>query len=282
VTRAVHVVVVAYHEADRLDEALAAVGDVLPVTVVDNSQSEEVRRVCERQRARYVRTSGNLGFAAGVNVALLEILAGEPCDVLLLNPDAVLPAGAAGKLAAALEADACAGTVTPALVRPSGGPQRSLWPFPSPRQAWLEALGLARLNRGPVFAAGTVLLLRREALEDVGLFDERFFLYAEEADWQRRAHELGWHAALCPDVVATHVGGATSDDPARRERLFYAAQELYVRKWHGRRGWLLYRLAVIAGAAVRALVLPRPRRAEAGRRLLVYLRGPRRAAAVQS
>ncbi len=280
--RRVHVVVVAYHGADELDRALATVGGEAALTVVDNSQSEAVRSVCEQKGARYLRTSGNLGFGAGVNVALREIVAGEPCDVLLLNPDAMLPGGAVGKLAAALEADSRACALAPALVRPSGRPQRSLWPFPTPRHAWLEALGLSRLERGPSFAVGTVLLLRWEALHEVGLFDERFFLYAEETDWQRRAHEHGWHAALCEDVVATHVGGAASEDPARRERLFYAAQELYIRKWYGPGGWLLYRLAVIAGAAVRALVLPRSRRAEAGRRLLVYLRGPRRAAAAGS
>ena len=275
----VHVVVVAYHGAAELDRALAAVTGEATLTVVDNSQSEAVRIVCEQRRARYLPTSGNLGFAAGVNVALREILAGDPCDVLLLNPDAMLPEEAVGRLAAVLAADNRASAVAPTLVHPSGRPQRSLWPFPSPRQAWLEAVGLARLQRGPSFAVGTVLLLRWEALQEVGLFDERFFLYAEETDWQRRAHELGWHAALCPDVIAAHVGGATSVDPARRERLFYAAQELYVRKWHGSRGWMVYRLAVIAGAAVRALVLPPPRRAEAGRRLLAYLRGPHRVAA---
>lgn len=280
--RTVQIVVVAYHGAEQLEGALKAVGTAVPLMVVDNSQSEAVRSVSERRGAGYVRTSGNLGFAAGVNVALQEILTGEPCDVLLLNPDALLSDGAVGELAATLEADARACAVAPALVRPSGRAQRSLWPFPTPRQAWLEAVGLARFERGPSFAVGTVLLLRWEALQEVGLFDERFFLYAEETDWQRRAYERGWHAALCPDVVATHEGGGTSEDPGRRERLFYAAQELYVRKWYGSRGWLLYRLAVIFGAAIRTLVLPRPRRAEAGRRLLVYLRGPRRVAAAGS
>lgn len=278
-TRPVHAVVVAYHGADQLDRALGALDPGVPLTVVDNSQSDAVREVCERRGGRYVRTERNLGFAAGVNVALRDLLAGEPCDVLLLNPDAVLPAGAVAKLAAALAADERACAVTPALRSPAGAPQRSSWPFPTPRQAWLEAVGLARLNRGADFAVGAVLLLRWEALAEVGLFDERFFLYAEETDWQRRAHDRGWHATLCTDVVATHEGGAASEDPVRRERLFYAAQELYIRKWHGSGGWLLYRLAVISGAAVRALVLPRPRRAEAGRRLVAYLRGPRRVAA---
>jgi GT2 family glycosyltransferase len=279
VTRPVHVVVVAYHGAEALDRSLASLGGDFETTVVDNSQSDAVRDVCRLRGARYVSTSRNLGFAAGVNVALREILPGEPCDVLLLNPDSVLPEGAVPALAAALVADEGVCAVTPALVSESGESQRAFWPFPSPQQAWLEALGLAALNRDPSFAVGAVLLLRWEALQEVGLFDERFFLYSEETDWQRRARACAWHASLCPDVVATHVGGASSEDASRRERLFYAAQEIYIRKWYGSGGWLLYRLAIIAGASVRALVLPRPRRGAAARRLRAYMRGTCRVAA---
>jgi GT2 family glycosyltransferase len=281
-TRPVHVVVVAYHAEDSLEAALGSIGRETRVTVVDNSRSAAVAAVCERRHARYLRTEKNVGFGAGVNVALREILQGDPSDVLLLNPDSVLPEGAIAKLSGALDSNAHAGAVTPSIAYSDGRPQRVLWPFPSPAQAWREALGLSRFDRSPQFAVGTVLLLRWEALQEVGLFDERFFLYAEEADWERRARERGWHAIVCSDVVASHVGGGTSDDPSRRERLFYSAQEIYIRKWYGARGWLVYRLAVVAGAAVRAVVLPRGRRSGAARRLLIYLRGPCRAAAVRN
>lgn len=281
-SRPVHVVVVAYHSEDALDRALASVGREAPVTVVDNSQSDAVAAVSEQRGARYLRTTGNLGFGAGVNVALRELLEGEPCDVLLLNPDSVLPEGAIAKLAETLAGDERAAAVSPAITYTSGREQRILWPFPSPAQAWLEAIGLARLDRHAQFAVATILLLRWEAIQDVGLFDERFFLYSEETDWEKRAHHLGWHAAVCSDVVATHIGGATSEDPSRRERLFYSAQEIYIRKWYGDGGWLLYRLAVVAGAAVRAVVLPRERRSGAARRLLIYLRGPCRVAAARN
>lgn len=249
------------------------------MTVVDNSQSAAVQRVSEHRGARYVRTDRNLGFAAGVNVALRDAACGEPCDVLLLNPDVVLSTGTIAELQAALAEDGRACAASPALVRLTGEAQGAEWPLPSPGQAWLEALGLARLDRHPRFAVGAVLLLRWEALQEVGLFDERFFLYAEEADWQRRARACGWHTVVRSTVVATHAGGAMSEDSSRRERLFYAAQELYIRKWYGSSGWFLYRLAVIVGAAVRAVLLPRPRRSEAARRLRAYLRGPRRGAA---
>ena len=128
------------------------------------------------------------------------------------------------------------------------------------------------------FVIGAVLLLRWEALQQVGELDERFFLYGEETDWQRRAAQLGWRAALCPDVVAVHDGAGSSDDPSRREVLFHAAQETYIRKWYGRRGWWAYRAAACAGATARAVMLSGDRRAEAARRARLYVRGPRRSA----
>ena len=86
------------------------------------------------------------------------------------------------------------------------------------------------------FVIGAVLLIAREALDEVGLFDERFFLYAEETDWQRRARARGWEAAVCGDASAHHEGAGTSENPLRREMLFQAAQETYIRKWYGAAG----------------------------------------------
>ena len=124
-----------------------------------------------------------------------------------------------------------------------------------------------------------MLLLRWEALQDIGLFDERYFLYAEEVDWQRRGLRLGWKAAVCGSVTVVHAGGGTSDDPTRRDVLFHAAHETYMRKWYGDPGWLVYRLAAFAGAVARAAVLSGERRAAAARRAGLYARGPRRSGA---
>jgi GT2 family glycosyltransferase len=141
---------------------------------------------------------------------------------------------------------------------------------------WAEAVGLGRLPSRQTFVIGAVLLIRWEALQDIGLFDEQFFLYSEEADWERRAVERGWRCVVCPDAVARHVGSGTSADPRRREVLFHAAQETYIRKWHGESGWFIYRLAAFAGASARALFLSGERRREAVRRARLYVRGPSR------
>ena len=278
--RPFEVVVVAYHAEALLDRCLTALAASVPVTVVDNSSSTAVADVCARHAARYIDSGANLGFGGGVNIALREVLAGTPRDVLLLNPDAILAADGAVALSQRLHASAAARTaaLSPRIVDVAGLEQRVAWPFPHPARAWLEALGLGSWNRSQDYLIGAVLLLRWEALQEVGLFDERFFLYAEEADWQRRASALGWHVAVVHDVTAGHLGAGTSTDPLLREVLFQAGAETYVRKWFGTGGWTAYRVALVLGGLVRGVLLPAERGAAARARARIVARGPRRLA----
>ena len=281
-TQPVHVVVVAYGAAEQLDGALAALGAGYETTVIDNSSSQAVRAVAEKRGAAYVDPGRNLGFGVGANVALRQLLAGSPKDILLLNPDALLEPREIDKLARYLHRpeNHRVGAVSPRLVRDDGREQRVVWPFPTPWRAWAEAVGLGRVPARHTFVIGAVLALRWEAVVEVGLFDERFFLYAEEADWQKRAQALGWSSRLCVDAVASHRGAGTSTDPLQHMARFHAAQETYIRKWYGSAGWLLYRSAACLGAAARALFLTGDRRSAAARRALLYLRGPRRCASL--
>jgi GT2 family glycosyltransferase len=141
----------------------------------------------------------------------------------------------------------------------------------------LEALGLGRLIARRDFVIGSVLLLRGEAVDEIGGLDERFFLYAEETDWQMRAARAGWRSLLVEGLSATHVGAGTGGDPTRRETHFHASHERLIRKHYGRRGWRVYRAAHVAGSAVRAILARGDQRARARYRLDLYLRGPVRA-----
>lgn len=249
------------------------------MTVVDNSRSEAVAAVAARRGAEYVDAGENRGFAAGVNIGLKRLEASPPERVLLLNPDAVLQIEDLETLVARAASSDTLAAVAPRLVGPDGREERVAWPFPSPWRAWLEAVGLGRFVRfGPQFVIGAVLLLDWRAIREVGPFDERFFLYCEETDWQRRAADAGWRSAVCADATAVHVGAGTSDDEARREALFHAAHEIYIRKWFGASGWWTYRAAASFGAAGRALLLRGERRSRARRRAAIYVRGPRRCA----
>jgi GT2 family glycosyltransferase len=276
------VVVVAYGAPELLDACLGSIEGSLPVVVVDNSSLPVVHDVCDRHGARYIDPGRNLGFAGGVNLALRQLPRPDRDDppsadraVLLLNPDARIGPDAVARLHRFLIAHPRLACVAPRQVDGAGGgDDRVGWPFPSPAGAWVEALGLGRLRRRTDFLIGSVLLVRSTALDEVGPFDEQFFLYAEETDWQRRARDLGWGMALCADVTAVHVGAGTGGDAAVREGHFHASQERYVRKYFGPTGWQVYRAAVMTGAAVRAVMLPGDRGGAAARRFHLYRKGP--------
>ena len=266
-------VVVAFGAPDLLLQALRPLA-ALDVVVVDNSSRVDVRAVCRTTGVRYVDPGRNLGFAGGVNLGVRTL--GVDGDVLVLNPDAIVQASDLDRMLTVLHADRHTAAVAPRLVGPDGE-QRASWPWPSPGHMWQEAVGLGRVADRHDFLVGAVLLLSGQALAEVGTFDERFFLYAEETDWQRRAVDLGWQVKVVPEVVAVHTGAGTSTDGARRQALFHAGTETYIRKWFGPRGWLSYRAAAVVGAAARSL-LPGPRGSAARRRVVLYTRGPRRAA----
>lgn len=269
------VVVVAYGAPGPLAAALAPLAGRLPVTVVDNSGDPAVRAVAESAGARYLDPGANLGFGAAVNRALADPLR-PGADVLLLNPDARIDPDGVRALTGRLAADPRLAAVGPEQVDDHGDPSRVLWPFPTPRGVWRQAIGLGLPEHAESFVIGSVLLLRAEALAEVGGFDEAFFLYAEETDWQRRARAAGWSTAVAGGVPARHTGAATSTDPRRRETHFHAGQERYLRKHHGAAGWQLARLGVLAGALVRS-PLPGETGIAARTRLRLHLRGPIRA-----
>ncbi|MGE9808297.1 glycosyltransferase [Janibacter sp. G1551] len=269
--RGPEIIVVAYHSAALLRDSLTPVAH-LPVTVVDNSSDPEVRAVCDDLGVRYLDPARNGGFAAGVNHGLAHRLLPD-ADVLLLNPDAVIDEPGIRALHAALLADPLLASVGPAQVDGDGHASRVAWPFPSPGGAVVEALGLGRLRRDS-YVIGSVLLLRAEAVRQVGGLDESFFLYAEETDWARRAADLGWRHRLVPEVTAMHLGAATSSDSTRRDAHFHGSQERFHRKHFGSAGWQVTRAAVILGSAARSLVLRDARAVGARDRVRRYLRGP--------
>ncbi len=275
----VHVVVVAYGDPAALGHCLGGLGGAYPIVVVDNSSSPATRAVVEGAGARYVDPGENLGFAAAVNVGLRWI-ALRDVDVLLLNPDAVIAPDDVELLRRALHAGETVACVAPAQHRPGSDVPSSpvCWPFPTPARAWAEAVGLGRFGRGWGYVIASVLLVRGAAFVDVGGLDEGFFLYAEEADWERRATRRGWRVAYCAEASAVHAGAATDPDPARRQVRFHAGVETYVRKWHGTWGWHSYRAATVGTALRRAVTARRGRRRASVRLARLYASGPARTA----
>ena len=273
-----HVVIVAYGSTMPLRACLDSLAcpnshrSTFTTTIVDNSSSDLTRQLVERYGHRYIDPGRNLGFAAGVNRAL-QLISGVRADVMLVNPDAAISAADVATLHARLHLQERTACIAPAQDG-EAGPARVSWPFPSPSGAWLEAFGLSRLIRGHEFLIGSILLLKAAALADVGPFDERFFLYAEEADWQMRAVARGWEVQYIGDVHGFHIGAGTGGDRVTRLVHFHASQERLIRKHYGWTGWQSYRAASICGALIRSALAHKPQRREARERLRILTMGP--------
>ena len=266
------VLIVAYRCDDHLAGCLADL-DADQVLVVDNGASGATQEIVEHAGARYLASPGNIGFAAAVNLGLGNTWDGQR-DVLLLNPDARMASSDVAALQDALRAPGTRrAAVGPRLVGFDGNPQRASWPMPSPFQVWLDAFGLSRLWRGKRFVVGAALLLNGAALAALGGLDERYFLYAEEADWQLRAQRAGWTVAVVESVTAKHFGAASSRDDALRNALFHASGEKFARRWYGALGWQVQRFGALLAAARRSLVGRRANRELNRRTFLLYLRG---------
>jgi GT2 family glycosyltransferase len=112
----------------------------------------------------------------------------------------------------------------------------------------------------------------------VGRFDERFFLYSEDEDWERRAVRRGWTVRYCPDITAEHAGGGTDASRTRVRLRLHAAIERYVRKWYGSLGWAVFRAGTLVGLGVRVAARRGAHRRSAVALCRLYLEGPDRAA----
>lgn len=274
VTTPLEVVVVAYGPVGLLKSCLERLGSSFPVHVIDNGRSEDVASLCRRLGVDYLRPAANIGFAAAVNLGLARRKAAA--DVLLLNPDALLEPESALALQRALHERQRTAAVAPVLQRPDGSREPTRWPFPRPSQPWRGLIGRGALRDGEdFFLSGAVLLLSADALSRVGPFDERFFLYAEETDWQRRALEADFSVREVSGVTAHHMGAGTSRDTTIRDIHFHGSAELYVRKWFGDRGWLSFRIGSLLSALRRCLTArTSTARSTAARAAWLYVKGP--------
>lgn len=272
----VSVVIVSYNTRtltlDCLQALYVSLGDLpADVWVVDNaSRDGSVEAIREAYpQVRVVANTDNKGFGAANNQAL-RAARGE--FLLLLNTDAFVAPQTVRVLVDYLRQHPRVALVGPRLVNGDGSVQQSCYRYPSPARAWLENLGVSSLlarharwgdyktwphdaERTVDWVIGACLLLRREAYEAVGGFDEGFFMYAEETDWQRRFRGQGWEIAFTPGAVVTHLGGASgASESARVNAHFFDSLDLYTRKHHGRGGLISLRAAMTVGCGVRALV----------------------------
>jgi GT2 family glycosyltransferase len=236
------------------------------VCIVDNASTDGSVAALEAfaQRhpsgVRVIKSLRNLGFGAANNLGVAQT-GGE--FIALVNSDAFVEKGTLSGLRSYLQRNPRAAVAGPLLKNPDGSFQESRFAFPTPLGAWVENLGWSRLRRllkpqgqesaGPVpWLSGACLMIRRAAWEQVGGFDESYFLYAEETDLQRRLAAEGWEIHWTPDFQVTHIGGSSglAEKEAVRERFFEGADR-YILKHHGVAGVWIFRAATVCGALLR-------------------------------
>ncbi len=232
-------VVVSYNTADLLEAALASVAaQAATAIVVDNASTDDsVERV--RRRAgdvRLIANAENVGFARANNQALAQVTTEF---ALLLNSDAEAAPGAVEALVRFMDGHALAGVASGGLDGTDGVSQKPARRFPAVGRTLAEGLRLHKLlpsgARGrwllgtywdeagprPVdWVWGTFLLVRMEAVREVGGFDERHFMYGEDIEWCARMWGRGWQCWIVPEARALHHGGrsaALTWDRAQRD-----------------------------------------------------------------
>jgi len=204
------------------------------VWVVDSASSDGTPQMVAEMfpDVHLVASDENLGFVRGNNLALDEILGGNdgcPGQVWLLNPDTEVLPGATQALVSALQALPRVGMVGAKLLYPDGALQPAAFHFPGLTQLAFDLFSLpsrlydTRLNgryarrlyegKAPFVVdhpLGASMMVRAEAVNDVGLLDEGFWMYCEEIDWCWRMRKKGWRACCVPAAHVIHHAGQSS------------------------------------------------------------------------
>jgi GT2 family glycosyltransferase len=224
------VIIVTWNSADSLLACIDSIGGQLPpqrlrIALIDNASSDDsvALAMSTSHPISIVRNGENVGFARAVNQ---ELTALSTDYALLLNPDTVMSRGSLPALLNYADEHPTIGALGPRLVDPSARfrVKNGGWSLTLP-SAMCHFLGLSSLfpgrrrmtgfqriteAAGPEeqdWLSGACLLLRREALRDSGLLDERWFLYVEDLDLCERIRESGWHVVYHPGIDVVHLVG---------------------------------------------------------------------------
>jgi GT2 family glycosyltransferase len=246
-------VIVNYNAGEELHHALAALAVALEGrnwagVVVDNASTDGSVAAVDAfaPRVRLVRNAENVGFGRGVNQGAVQAVA--PL-LLLVNPDCRLESGAFAAMTRELDERPRCAIVGPRVLNPDGTPQgsargdpdmltglfgrtsrlRRLLPWlPASRRNVADAVASAHASMTVDWVSGACMLIRREAFDAVGGFDERYFLYWEDADLCRRLRARGHEIRYVPAATAVHiVGNSSRTAQAASVRAFHHSAYVY-------------------------------------------------------
>jgi GT2 family glycosyltransferase len=252
------IVIVTYNSREQIDECLQSLVNTLPpiayeILVVDNASSDGTADAV-RQRwpaVRVIDAGGNAGFSRANNIGIRET---SGAFVLALNPDTNVHAGAVSRLLEVLASMPDAAVVGPRLVDGQGRAELSfgsmIGPFAELRQKLLVRGNdrgrpivrryVERATRRPRevdWVSGACLLVRRQDADAAGLFDERYFMYAEDVDFCAGIRALGRKVLFVPDAEVSHLRGRSAAWLPRATEIAYRRSQIaFYAKHHPR--WL--------------------------------------------
>jgi len=243
------------------------------IVVVDNGSTDDSLAPIERDHlARVVLAPGNIGYARAANLG--TAVARAPI-VAVLNPDVVVGRGTAAAMCSALAADPPIGAVGPEVVDATGAHYPSAREVPGvgtaighallshvrPENRWTrryrqEAIDPTRA-RDADWVSGAAIWLRRAALDDVGGWDERYFMFFEDVDLGTRLRTNGWRVVYEPKATVVHAEGVSRRSHPVRTTIEHhrAAYRFAASHWRGTKRVLLPAVAVLLACRAAGLVL---------------------------
>ena len=245
------IVVVNWNTRDYLRDCLRSIYEHhgalrVEVIVIDNASADDSAEMVRREfpNVQLIVNDTNLGFAAANNQGL-RLADGR--FVLLLNPDTVVLDDVLKRSVEYAEQHPDAGVVGCQVMQGPESVQRTCFRYPSPLHTFLWVSGLLASNpasrlfgravygpwdrtteRDVEVVSGMYMLVRREALEDVGLMDEAFFVFAEEADWCYRFRVRGWRCVFAPVGRILHVDGGSKSTNQVSVKMYVEMQKSHL------------------------------------------------------
>ncbi len=273
------IVIINFQSTDHvlacLQSLYASLGGIrTTVYIEDNGSTDGVDRIEEHfPQVHLHRNRTNIGFAAAVNQVIRK---GDAPFIMLLNPDTTVSQGLFQETLALMKNSPLTAIIGPRVLDGDGSVQASARRFPNAltalfgRQSLLSRLcpnnRFTRQNlttntymgRDPVsvdWVSGACMLIRRAAVDEVGLMDENFFMYWEDADWCRRMRLNGWQVVYDPRAsVVHHTAQSSRKKPVRSAYAFHRSVYHYFIKYDQGKRWYLHPI-ICMGLMVRLLVV---------------------------
>lgn len=225
--------------------------DISKIYICDNSPTNDLEEFCRSfQRTEYIFNGANLGYGAGHNVAIRKSLEQDADYHLVLNSDVYFDEGVLSRIADYMDANEDVAQVQPNIIYPDGRMQYTCRMLPTPVNSIFRRFLPKKIVKGVDFSyllkfndhtkpmnipyhQGSFMFFRTACFKEVGLFDERFFMYPEDIDITRRMHRC-YRTMYLPDVTIVHTHHASSYKSKKMLKIHMLNMIKYFNKW----GWI--------------------------------------------